>query len=209
MSAPSPLLDLLGSVHRSAVFSRRVEVLAREIAALLPPGRVIDVGSGSGLISTAIARRRPDVAPEGFDVMVREGAAIPTRAFDGLTLPLPDDSAESAILVDVLHHAEDPARLLSECARVARTVVVKDHIARSRLDLRILELMDWVGNRPHGVVLPFTYFSPESWAAARTRAGLVETFRTSVPDLYPFPASALFGRELHFVVRLERGPRSA
>ena len=207
MPPRSPFLTVLGSVHRAVVFSRRVDVLSRELAALLPPGRMVDVGSGSGLISAAIVHRRPDVAPEGFDVLVRPGASIPTTAFDGLTLPLPDDSAVGAILVDVLHHAADPLRLLSECARVARTVLVKDHLSRSWFDRRTLELMDWIGNRPHGVVLPFTYFGPVSWTEIVSRAGLVEASRTSVPDLYPFPLSALFGRELHFLSRLERAPR--
>ena len=195
MPPRSPFLTVLGSVHRAVVFSRRVDVLSRELAALLPPGRMVDVGSGSGLISAAIVHRRPDVAPEGFDVLVRPGASIPTTAFDG------------AILVDVLHHAADPLRLLSECARVARTVLVKDHLSRSWFDRRTLELMDWIGNRPHGVVLPFTYFGPVSWTEIVSRAGLVEASRTSVPDLYPFPLSALFGRELHFLSRLERAPR--
>ena len=204
MPARQRALALLGKLHRTTVFGRRAEVLTREVAALLPPGRMLDVGSGSGQIAASIARLRPDVAVEGFDVLVREGAAVPTTSFDGTTLPLPDGSAESAILIDVLHHAAEPLRLLRECARVARIVVVKDHLARGWLDRRTLELMDWVGNRPHGVVLPFTYFDPRGWEATCLEAGLAETARTSVPDLYTFPLSALFGRDLHFVTRLEK-----
>jgi SAM-dependent methyltransferase len=186
------------------VFGRRAEVLTRAVAALLPPGRMLDIGSGSGQIAASIARLRPDVAVEGFDVLVRDGTAVPTTPFDGTTLPLPDGCAASAILIDVLHHAADPLRLLQECGRVARIVVVKDHLARGWLDRRTLELMDWVGNRPHGVVLPFTYFDSRGWETTCSEAGLVETARTTVPDLYSFPLSAFFGRDLHFVSRLEK-----
>src|SRR5512140_2092244 len=159
-------LSFLGSVHHTFVFSRRIRVLSRDIAALLPPGRVVAVGSGSGRIGSAIASLRADVSVEGFDVLIRPGQAIPTRLFDGETLPIPDSSAASTILVDVLHHARDPVRLLAECARVAPVVIVKDHFFRNRLDETVLRVMDWIGNRPHGVVLPYSYFDRAGWDAA-------------------------------------------
>jgi hypothetical protein len=65
--------------------------------------------------------------------------------------------------------------------------------------------MDWVGNRPHGVVLPYRFFSPDAWAGAVAAAGLVERSRSGVPGLYPFPFSLAFGRPgVQFVARLER-----
>ncbi len=197
-------LGAVAAAHGSLVFSRRVRVLSGALAPLLPPGLFADVGCGSGAVSAAIAARRPDVTPEGFDVLVRPGCAIPNRGFDGRRLPLPDDAVGAALLVDVLHHAEDPVALLAECARVARVVVVKDHLARGPADERVLAFMDWVGNRPHGVVLPYHYFSPASWTDAVAAAGLREELRAPVPGLYPFPFSALFGRDLHFVARLAR-----
>lgn len=197
-------IGAVGAAHARAVFGRRVRVLSREIATLLPPGRLVDVGCGSGTMARAVNARRPDVRPEGFDVLVRPGAEIPVTPFDGRSLPLGADSADAAMLVDVLHHADDPPALLRECARVAPVVVVKDHLSRNALDERTLAFMDWVGNRPHGVVLPYLYFTPESWRRARESAGLREAARGDVGDLYPFPFSAFFGRGLHFVARLER-----
>lgn len=203
MSSPAGL-GAVAAAHGTLVFARRVRVLSGALAPLLPPGLLADVGCGSGTVSAAIAALRPDVIPEGFDVLLRPGCAIPARAFDGRRFPLPDGAAASALLVDVLHHAEDPVALLAECARVARVVVVKDHLSRSLFDERTLAFMDWVGNRPHGVVLPYRYFSPASWAGAVAAAGLREEQRVPVPGLYPFPFSALFGRDLHFVARLAR-----
>lgn len=196
-------LRVLEKTHGSLVMSRRVRVLAETIAPLLPAGRVIDVGSGSGVIARGLFSLRPDLLIEGFDVLVRKDAAVPTAAFDGRSLPIPDGAAAAAVLVDVLHHAENPAGLLRECARVASVVVVKDHLSRSALDERVLAFMDWVGNRPHGVDLRYRYFTPRSWQEALATAGLVETARSRVPDLYPFPFSLVFGRDLHFVARLE------
>lgn len=197
-------IGAVGALHARAVFGRRVRVLSREIAKLLPPGRLVDIGCGSGTMARAVRALRPDVSPEGFDVLVRPGAEIPVTAFDGRRLPLADGAADAAMLVDVLHHTEDPPGLLAECARAARVVVVKDHLSRGFLDERTLAFMDWVGNRPHGVVLPFRFFTPETWAEACRAARLRETARGDVRDLYPFPFSALFGRGLHFVARFER-----
>jgi SAM-dependent methyltransferase len=197
-------LGTVGAAHSALVFGRRVRVLAGALAPLLPPGRLVDVGCGSGAVSAAVAALSHGVVPEGFDVLLRSGCAVPARAFDGRRLPLADGAADAVLLVDVLHHADDPVALLAECARVAPVVVVKDHLSRNALDERTLAFMDWIGNRPHGVELPYRYFSPASWERAVSSAGLVETSRTGVPGLYPFPFSALFGRGLHFVARLVR-----
>jgi SAM-dependent methyltransferase len=204
MSAPSAPLQAMSALHGRAVFGRRVRVLAGIIAPLLPPGRLLDVGCGSGTIARALAELRPDVSPEGFDVFVRKETEIPVAPFDGRRLPVPDDAAAAATLVDVLHHAEDPVALLADCARVAPVVVVKDHLSKGAWDERVLSFMDWVGNRPHGVVLPFHFFTPESWRAALRAAGLREVSNGSVPGLYPFPFSLAFGGHRQFVARLER-----
>ena len=68
----------------------------------------------------------------------------------------------------------------------------------------LLRVMDWVGNRPHGVVLRYSYFSRASWRTACDAARLATAAEGSLDDLYPFPFSAAFGRDLHFIARLER-----
>jgi SAM-dependent methyltransferase len=203
-TAPPPLAAV-GAFHGRVVLSRRVRVLAGRIAPLLPPGRVLDVGCGDGSLLEALLSLRPDLTGEGFDVLARPDARIPVTQFDGAHLPASDGAADSVLLVDVLHHAEDPVSLLRECARAAPCVVVKDHFAESRVDEKILRFMDWIGNAPHGVALPYRYLSNAAWGAALAVSGLRETIRGDVPGLYPFPFSLLFGGRLHFVARLQAG----
>ena len=168
---------------------------------------VLDVGCGDGLLGRTIRNARPDVALTGIDVLVRPKTHIPVQEFNGLTLPMGDRAVDVILLVDVLHHADDPMRLLIEAARVARqAIIIKDHLQAGWFDRQTLRLMDWTGNAAHGVALPYNYWSAQEWTLALQRIGAaIEIWETEL-GLYPWPVSALFGRSLHFVARVGAGP---
>jgi SAM-dependent methyltransferase len=194
----------LGQVHERIVFNRRVSVLGEALGALVEPGSdILDVGTGDGQIARLIAAQAPDTSVRGIDIMARPTSHIPVDIFDGQTIPHPDKSFDVVSFVDVLHHTDDPRILLKEAARVARkAVILKDHFSQNAVDHMTLRFMDWVGNAPHGVVLPYNYGSRADWENWYAEAGLgIETLSTEVP-LYPAPFSLLFGRGLHFVARL-------
>jgi SAM-dependent methyltransferase len=200
-------MSLVGGLHTRLVFPRRIRKLASHIAPLLPrDATVLDVGCGDGLLGRTIRGERPDVALTGMDVLVRPRTHIPVRVFDGLTLPADDRSVDVVLLVDVLHHADDPMRLLVEAARVARqAIVIKDHTQASWLDRQTLKVMDWTGNAAHGVALPYNYWTAKEWTLALERIGAaIESWNTDL-GLYPWPASAFFDRSLHFVARIGAG----
>jgi SAM-dependent methyltransferase len=195
-------LDLL---HGRLVFGRRVNRLADALAARLPANaEVLDVGCGDGSIAHLVLQRRPDVSITGVDVLVRSETRIPVIEYDGWTLPFADGSFDAVSLVDVVHHADDPARLLGEATRVSRhQVLIKDHVADGFLARPTLRLMDWVGNARHGVRLPYNYLTRAQWLDHIGRLGVaIRGWNTDVP-LYPAPLSALFGRGLHVVVDLD------
>jgi len=194
----------LGQVHERIVFNRRVSVLGEALGALVEPGGdILDVGTGDGQIAKLIAAQAPDTSVRGIDIMARPTSHIPVDIFDGDIIPHPDKSFDVVSFVDVLHHTDDPRILLKEAARVARkAVILKDHFSQNAVDHMTLRFMDWVGNAPHGVVLPYNYGSRADWETWYAEAGLgIETLSTDVP-LYPAPFSLLFGRGLHFVARL-------
>lgn len=195
---------LLGQTHEKLVFNRRVAVLIDRLGRQTKPGTtMLDVGTGDGQIAKLISEQSQDVTIRGIDIMRRGETHIPVDLFDGKTIPQGDGSVDTVMFVDVLHHTDDPAALISEAARVARqSIIIKDHLSESWLDHMILRFMDWVGNAPHGVVLPYNYAPRRDWQAWFSAAKLdVETFETDVP-LYPFPFNMLFGRKLHFIARL-------
>lgn len=195
----------LNSVHDTTIFQRRVDVLTRHLAQVIPPfGSVLDVGCGDGSIAANLMRRRPDLHIEGVDVLVRPTTQIPVTGFDGKTLPYETKAFDFVTLVDVLHHTDDPPAGLAEAARVARrAVIVKDHLVRGPLARPTLRVMDWFGNRGHDVVLPYNYLDEAGWRRALRVAGLRESQRNRRLGLYPAPFGWVFDRSLHFVAVFE------
>lgn len=197
-------INLVASAHGQLVHSRRVRRLAEVISGMLEPGwSVLDIGCGDGALAAMIERRVEQVSIEGCDVLVREHTAIPVHPFDGRTVPRRDGAVDAVLLVDVLHHTDDPLVLLREAARVASTaVIIKDHRLDRPLAAGTLRCMDWIGNHAHGVALPYNYWPLERWRSAWSALGLeVEQYTTRL-GLYPWPASWCFERGLHFVTRL-------
>ena len=196
----------LARIHGGYVFRRRVRVLSRWLAQLIPPGaRVLDVGCGDGLIAHLISQQRPDVQLQGIDVLIRPQTHVPVVPFDGQRIPHGDATFDAVMFVDVLHHTAEPMVLLREASRVARrAIIIKDHTRDGLLAGPTLRMMDWVGNARHGVVLPYHYWPAARWTRAfEELAWRVATLEKTL-QLYPWPASYFFDRSLHFVARLEK-----
>ena len=167
---------------------------------------MLDIGCGDGSISGLISHLRPDVSVQGVEVMERPSCKIPCRTFDGSTLPFADETFDVCLFVDVLHHTEDVRVSLSEARRVTRSfVLLKDHLDENVLDHWTLRFMDWVGNRPHGVRLPYNYQSRDQWRAHISASGLTAASWSTDLALYPPPFGLVFGRQLHFVALLRKG----
>jgi SAM-dependent methyltransferase len=188
---------------------RRVRILAECIARLLPRDiDVLDVGCGDGRIGRAVMDLRPDVQVRGIDVMLRPTTAIPVERFDGELIDLPSRGVGAVIMVDVVHHARNPVALVKEAARIsAHALVIKDHLRDGVLAAATLRAMDWVGNAPHGVVLPYNYLAREEWNEAFKAAEVTIDAWEGALALYPRPASYIFGRGFHFVARLKHVDR--
>lgn len=192
---------LLNAIHKNAVSNRRVRVLSRLLADEFSEGEsVLDLGCGDGSIAKALMEGRPGLSIRGIDVMRRPEVRIPFDLYDGVTIPFPNRSFDWIMVIDVLHHTDEPKDLLAEAARVARLgVVVKDHLREGICAYSTLRFMDWVGNKGHDVRLPYNYYSRSEWKQLVLETGLgVKTWRERL-NLYGAPFTFLFDRNLHFV----------
>jgi ubiquinone/menaquinone biosynthesis C-methylase UbiE len=88
-----------------------------------PGRRLVDIGGGTGNYSRALR----DVGWEPL-VIDREPAMLAHAAAKGLAtlegdarrLPLPDECADAAMLVSMLHHVEDQPKAIAEARRILR-----------------------------------------------------------------------------------------
>jgi len=126
---------------------------------------ILDMGAGDGQLARRLLEVRPDLRITGVDLGARSDGAIPVVACDGARLPFADRTFDLVMLIDVLHHAKDPAPLLREALRATKgRVLIKDHHWVTRLDHWLLSASDYLGNRIHGVPLPYAFLRLGEWA---------------------------------------------
>jgi SAM-dependent methyltransferase len=183
--------------------------LAQLCAELVPAkSRVLDIGCGDGRLARLLSQQRPDITITGIDVLVRDKVYIPVNSFDGKTIPYPNHSFDVAMLMDVLHHTEDPFILLREAARVSNgQVIIKDHTRDGLLAGLRLRFMDYVGNARYGVNLPFNYWPRAKWENVWRELGLQVAIWNSQLRLYPWPVTYVFDASLQFLTCLTQAAR--
>ena len=166
---------------------------------------MLDVGCGDGSIDKMVANQKAGVEIEGIDVLLRPQTHIKVNVFDGKSIPHPDQSFDIVMFVDVLHHTDDPLSLMAEAMRVSRHgLLIKDHLKDGLLANTTLSFMDWVGNAPHGVRLPYNYWTKQQWNNAFAELNIAPISWQESLGLYPPPLSWLFDRKLHFIASLDR-----
>lgn len=193
-------------LHNILIFRRRVNVLSAEILSFITPTikTLLDVGCGDGAISKLIQNKNKEIKIVGIDVMERPTSSIIIELFDGENIPYHNDSFDCTMLIDVLHHVKNIKQLLTEAKRVSKNfILIKDHQYKSNLDLNVLKFMDYVGNKPHNIIINYNFLNEVEWNSMFDDLGL-EVIRKKIKvPLYLFPFNILFGRKLHFICLLQ------
>ena len=200
------LLSLIKTLHQKLVFTRRAEILSSKLISFIPDGAsVLDIGCGDGKIGLLLKQKNSSIAIQGLEISPRPNCFIECKKFDGLSIPFKNSSTDVCVLVDVLHHTLYTKELLEETCRVSRKyVLIKDHLCENQLDFITLKVMDWIGNRPHGVKLVYNYLSHARWLEYFSSCQLTVVEWSKKIPLYPFPVNKIAGRNLHFVALLQK-----
>ncbi len=203
----NPINKLMHAMHRP-VYEARLRELVRVITPLLRANdSVLDVGCGVGTLGKALLDA-PD-HPQGLEVrglerVKRGGEPIEVLEYDGGDIPLEDNSCDVVILADVLHHEPDFDKLLGECVRVSkRLVLIKDHTVQGLLAQQRISLIDWAANAPYGVPCLYRYNTPSEWSSIHSRFGLEPVEEMTSMNLYPPFVNLLFGRRLQYFAALQ------
>ncbi|QAY77656.1 metalloregulator ArsR/SmtB family transcription factor [Sphingosinicella sp. BN140058] len=139
--------DEIRSLH---IAESEVEAAIGRALADRPVGRLVDVGTGTGRMISLFGReaqhalgvdRSPEMLRLARVKLAEAGlTAAELRQGDMYALPLPAGSADTVILHQVLHFAQQPAAAVAEAARLLAPggrLLVVDFAAHEREELRI------------------------------------------------------------------------
>ena len=160
---------------------RLFESIASKLSALAPPGRLLEVGCGSGHLSAAATRMgwravASDLSHEACTV-ARAVTGRPLLQADGASLPLRDGAVDAVLLVNVVDHTADPLSVVAEARRALApggVVAIRATNARFHVSIaRGLAWAPWLGRvLPLWPVLHLWSFTPRGLRVLVERAGL-------------------------------------
>jgi SAM-dependent methyltransferase len=102
----------------------------RQLRKLLPAGRVLDYGCGSGYLAARLAKGEYQVfTADVLDYRYQEAKQLPFVQMSSPTdIPYADDSVDVALIQAVLHHIDpnDLPRVLHRLGKIARYLLIKE-----------------------------------------------------------------------------------
>jgi 2-polyprenyl-3-methyl-5-hydroxy-6-metoxy-1,4-benzoquinol methylase len=167
--------------------------------------KVLDVGCGDGKIDSYLLTQNKNISIKGIDVLVRPDTYVEVEEYDGKIIPYEDNSYDTLMVIDVLHHTDKPSDMVAELARVSsKYVIIKDHMKSGWISYLKLRMMDYVGNAHYHVRLPYNYQTAEQWEKIfqDNKLKLVKIERHL--NLYTGLFHILFDSNLHFIAVLEK-----
>ena len=79
---------------------------------------------------------------------------------DGKRIPFKDNEFDTALIAYVLHHCEEPLKVLKEARRVTKGNII---IFEDTKPSAFVNMMDFFSNRLRGVKTPFKFRAEKEW----------------------------------------------
>lgn len=159
------MLFLMKWFNENIGFPFRWRCLVRYLSPYLWDSKnVLDFGASCGRLANELSKKLPNINFIGVDTHVQPKTFIPIHKYDWNIIPFNDDSFDCVMIIDVLHHDQNPINILKEAKRVTKKyILIKDHYWNNRLDFLILKYFDYFGNKPYWVALPYNFFKITEW----------------------------------------------
>lgn len=89
--------------------------------------KIIDIGSGSCSICEILSENGFDITP--LDIKNSSVVeSIKPIIYGGKKIPFPDKSFDVSLIITVLHHTQNPEKLLKEAKRVSKKIIIIEDI---------------------------------------------------------------------------------
>lgn len=159
-------------------------LITKEIGEFIARGdRVLDIGAGGGWIGKRLSDSR-EARVTLLDVADMNRTNLELKVYDGKHVPFPDNSFDACLLLFVLHHCEDPMRVLGEAVRVAgKRLIIFEDTFRSPFEKFLACANDWISNSPFFLAnpfkmnMPFHYRQVAEWEDIFKKLALKVTFK--------------------------------
>ena len=148
--------------------------LAEYVASLCEDGSsILDVGCDDGTVADMVMKINPTLKIIGIDIQANRPSKIPRKIYDGNRIPYPDNSFDTVMVLDVLHHTKDILPVLKEINRVVRkNIIIKDHMTYGKFSRGMICFADYVSNAPYGIKCAFNFPSFKRWKSYFDQLGL-------------------------------------
>ncbi|NTV30736.1 class I SAM-dependent methyltransferase [candidate division WWE3 bacterium] len=124
---------------------RKAQNIDNRINSYIKGKTILDVGVGAGSISCFYTKKGYSVM--GIDVAdLSIYADIKATWYDGNHIELADQSIDTAIIIHVLHHCQNPLDVLTEAKRVAKRVIFIEDTYRNKLEHLAVSINDNITN---------------------------------------------------------------
>lgn len=186
------IAQILNKIYLKRIFVplfQRLEPLCQ------PQDTILDIGSGSCYLTSLFQQKKYKITPIDIDNLSIFSDITPL-VYNGSRLPFGPKKFDLGLLINVLHHAQDPHTVLHEALRVCRRVIVHEDTPKTKLEALFLQLADMIGNcefRRHH------HQTPAWWkkylAKQKLRVSSFSTYTTFANNFF------MFGRYSFFVVQ--------
>ena len=137
--------------------------------------KVLDLGAGHGLIGEGLQECGKQVTL--IDVVDYSLSNLPVLIFEEEDkIPLDDNSVDTCLIYLVLHHSDNPERLLKEAIRVTskRIIIMEGYVENDHFAVN--SVIDWFINRIVAGVdmnVPLNYRTLDKWQDIFRESGLI------------------------------------
>lgn len=180
---------ILGKLF-APVYKKAARGICKDCAPFIAKGaKIIDIGCGRG-ITTNEFHDYFQAEILGVDVTDQRIIDFPFQKIDGKNLPFSNDSFDVALIINVLHHTDDPEKLLSEAKRITKEKII---ICEDLKEKGISQFANWLHKSTYRISAPFlaqpnNFHSREEWKRKFSKYGL----RVSFEKIFSQPLGWLY-----------------
>jgi len=207
-------MSYYGYFHDKYISPRRRRVITDAVVGILPGKNRykswLDIGSADQKVFSLIYESLDQSTNvQTLDIYPVANPMIKHTVYDGKTIPFPDNSFDIVSFIDVLHHTDNLAELLTEAKRVTKKfILIKDHKYKNRFQKKALEIQDWFGRfgiENSDYPLPYCFLTYRQWQNMFLDLQLqVICFKESIDYKHPFPFNLLYPAKLHLICLLQK-----